>query len=680
MKNIFFLLNINNHLLLIIYLFVFQLGQSALWDWFLTFVSSVLQNSFLISPIRLFVTATILSQIRQRRKFEVADWIGLQGNWGRQKGIAEWRCRQTQHAYEMFQLEKQPLRSRFALKNLRRAAIQKQPWCYQLPNFNALYRAGKLKIAVTQVKRFWVEALTWVFLTALLSAILFLQQDSNFHHLNLLYKSRFVKDLEKIEKLTDYFDYMENYFIPRVFRVTADTINSTSYLLGAIRVRQARLNQNHCPPKIPSPLQQRYCVPGEQSVISLYQFDTADYFPFWVKLNRTDIFNFEYENELMYEITTPWTYSSLYKTFSSVPLLGNNLKRIHYPLGGYVVDLKFGREIILSTLNGLKVAKWVDDKTSAIFTEVAFFLPDSQHVTSLFLGAESLSYGKVSISFEILSYKQPYFYNFSDLILAGIQLAHFLLELLLIYDFVSQFREVKWQRKGIVQVLFNGWSILAVINIMLSLIAYTFYVCFIYYSVVIIKHYQQDTGKFTSFATPARFQHYYSTSLALASFVSFIRTLKVFRCSSTVTVMIDAIEFARLDLINITVVVFLILVAFCSFWNLSFGYTRFNFHGFLTTFLSVTALMLGIEPNASHGEPINSPLYGISVCIFMFIAIAFLSNMYTAAIESGFKKMRVHLNERSRDPVETLAVVWLYDKVLSALGFNKVKLMLKVSE
>jgi len=564
------------------------------------------------------------------------------------------------------------------MKNPRETAMQKLPGCYHAPNFSSLYRAGKLKIAVSQVRRFWVETVTWIVLTVLVTVILLLQNDSRLYHLNRLFQRRFVNDLKQIEMMTDYFNYMEQYFVPRVFHATSDSLNTTFHLLGAIRVRQARLKQFRCPQNIPESLQQLYCIPGENAALTFSHFDSDSYVPFWIQLNRTDSPTFAYENDLSYEITTPWTYSNLLKTYSSIPLVGNNLRRLYYPLGGYVVDLRFGEEIIQATLNGLKVANWIDGRNSVIFTEAAFFSVYSQHVTSLFMAVESLSYGKISVSYEILSYKQPYFYSSKDLVIAIIQLIHFILELLLIYDFVQQCQEVKFQRKAVFQILFNGWGTLAMINIFLTLVAYAFYGFFVYYSVAIIKHYKKDTAKFTSFATPARFLHYYNTSLALASFLSYIRTLKIFRCSSTITVMIDVIEFAKIDLINITIVVCVILVAFSSFWTLAFGYIRLYFHGFQTTFLSITALMLGIEPNASYGEPIRSPLFGVSFVLFMILAIAILSNMYTVAIENGFKKMRVSQAERSRDPVETLAVIWLFDQILSALGFAKVKLKLKV--
>ena len=643
-------------------------------DWFVTFGSSIVQTAFVVSPIRLFVTATILSHYKQVHEFNVGNWIGIKGNWGRQQAIAKWRCKQAQYAYEWFLNERNPNYPR-PMTNPRKVAMQKLPACYRVPNFASLYRAGKLKIAVSQVKRFWVEALTWIILTALVTAILFLQSDFRLFHLNRLFQNRFVSDLNRMKRMTDYFMYMENYFIPRVFYATVDNINSTAYLLGAIRVRQTRLNYVSCPRNLPLSLRNLRCTPGENAILRIAQFDTNDYLPFWVPLNRS--LQLDFEDEISYEITTPWTYSNQYNTFSSIPLLGTNLKR-NYPLGGYVVDLKFGEEIILATLNGLRVTNWIDGQTSSIFTEVAFFSVYSQHVTSLFLVVESLSYGSVSVSFETLSYKQPYFYSRTDLAVAAMQIIYFALEIFLIYDFVQQCQEVKWQRKGVFQILFNGWAILAIIDIILSFIAYVFYVFFIYYSVTIIKHYKEDTAKFSSFATPARLLHYYKISLACACFVSYIRTLKVFRCSSTVTIMIDAIHYAKNDLFNVTVVVLIILVAFSSYWTLSFGYIRLYFRGFQTAFLSITSLMLGIEPNASDGEPISSKLFQFSIFVFMFLAVVVFSNVFTAAVENGFKKMRVSLEERSSDPVETLAVVWLYDKALNALGFTKLNLKLKV--
>ena len=661
------------------------MNREATSDWFVTFMSSMLQNSFVVSPLRLLGTAAF-NLYYKKGKFLLSDWIGIPGNWGRQKAIADWRYLQAQHGFDWFHLERMSLDSEKDNEalNKRREEMERLPWCYKPPNFRSLLKAGKFKIAVTQVRHFWKETLTWVFLTSLLSSILFIHKDSRLFRLNQMYKNHYVQTFEDIQNIEEVFDYMEQAFLPAAFKDTLDTANTSTILLGAIRMKQARLKFIACrsTKSYSSVLQRKRCMPEEMNVKRFSQFDVGWYGPFWMPLTHQDAFNSEISKKL--EVLSPWIYSNLSQTYSSGQSNGNNLRRSYYPHGGFVVDLRGGKETMLAALNGLKATSWIDRSTSAIFVNAAFYSKHSQHVTSIFLAVETLSQGSLNKYYEINSFKLPYFYSTFDVMLVIFQIFHFLMIIYLIYDLIRQCREIKWQRRGVFQILFSMWNVLAFGNAILSFVAYMIYISFIINSLAVIRSHKEDTARYIAFDFPAYLENLYVLVLSFANFLSFVRMLKVFRCSSTVTVMIDAFGCCRTEILNVSVLVIFALVAFGSFWYAAFGYTSFAFGTLTSAFYSAYSLLIGLGLDTSDAKEsgdfsgndllIKEPMFGITFCIFVFLTVAILINIYVTTVENGYKKMKVHLEERSWDPVETLAVVWLIDKMLNAIGITKYNL------
>ena len=643
-----------------------QLGNAATFHWLVTFVSAMLQNFLLVTPVKLVAVAAFITYLK-RNEFEPKHWLGITSEAERQNALASWRYLQAQFWQEYFSyLQKRSTyfkakTTHSSLLSRRIIEIQKQSWCYKLPNFRALLSAGKLKIAVSQVKRFWTDMILWIILTGLLASILLLQRDDRVFRLNDLYKTLFLNEFENIEIITDYWKYMENSFLPLVMKESRETKYAKFHKLGAIRVWQVRLNYVECLAKKHARLKLKHCIPGESSVKSFSQFDNAIYDPYWKKRN------IDY-GDANFLITTPWSYRSFSGTLASSPLLGNYLARPYYPLGGYIVDLRYGKNTIAGTLAGLQSADWIDKKTSAVFTEVSFYANFSHLVTSIFLAAEALSQGNVKVYYEINTFKPPYFYSYTDLTVAVLQFIHLTITSAFLYDVVRQCREVNWNRKGIFTILLSFWNFLACASALLSMCAYIFYLIFVYYSRVAIQHHKVDTTSFTFFSTPARYEKYYFTFLSFAAFVSCMRLVKVFRCSPTVTVMIDALSFAREELLNVSFSVFIFIVAFASLWTLMFGHIASDFLNFKNAIFSLYGIMSGFE--LTEKKP-QSQLYLVIFALFMIMSIVVLINMYAVAVESGYIKMRVKLAERSWDPIETLSLLWLHDKLLMAFGVSR---------
>ena len=628
------------------------------------------------------VIATVETWI-WNNKFRVTDWLGIYGMERRKKVIAEWRYIQAQYDIVRHQYCDRsmqiPIKDDREMSVLNRRYIEmgKKSWCYKLPNFNRLLQAGKLKIAVAQVKRFWSEALSWTLMSCLLTSMVFLYQDPSIYRLNSLYKRYFIQDFVELKSMNVFFDYLQHSFFPNAFKDTPDSANSTFFVLGAIRVWQNRLKVIDCPIKLPEPIKPKYCLLKEGSVRSLSQFDTGSYEPYWIPV-KTEPNQSGVDLKFSDAAVSPWFYTDLSGTLNSRPIPANKLQRGYYPFGGYVLDLRYGRDIINDTLKGLRLTNWIDGNTSSIFAEASFYSTNSQHISYIFLSVESLNRGTISTYFEVNSYKPFYFYHSSDITLLVLQVLHAIICLIMFHDIFKQCREIKWKRRGLYQILLSFWNFLAILNILSTLLAYICYGFFIYYSQATINEYKTDSKKFTSFSTPARYQVYHFVIFAFVVFTSYMRVLKVFRCSSTITVMIDALSFAKMELINVTTAVFILMSAFSCFFYLTQGAQKMDNRSYQSSMLFLYALIAGNEPN--QAIQIHEILYGISFFVFMTFNIIFLINMYAAAVESGYKKMRVVQTERNWDPVEILAFIWLVDVILTKLGIRNESLrFLKVS-
>lgn len=617
------------------------------------------------------VALSAVTTYLNRKKFQQNTWIGIKGEAERQKALARWRFLQAQYWQEHFEyLEERTnniktIPDQSSLLFRRQKEYEKHPWCYKLPNFKALLNSGKLNVAVSQVKRFWTDFILWVFIAGVLSSILLLQRDDRTFHLNNLYRKLFIDDFENIKVITEYWDSLENSLLPFIFKENINARQEKFFKLGAIRVWQVRLKYVKCPLTTNIHIQPDHCIPDETSVKSSSFYDNGNYQPYWeTQKNESEEKKvFDEENSF---IANPWSYKSLDGTLASRALVGNNLLRSFYPLGGFIVDLRYEKESVEAILEGLRSTMWIDKRTSAIFTEMALYSNNSHLISSIFLAVEALSHGNIKVYHEINTYKPPYLYSYKDLAVAVMQLVHILISMGLLFHVIKQCHEVKWSRRGVYVIAFSFWNFLSLISMILSLCAYSLYFAFIYYSNAVNRLYKADKSAFTYFSTPARYEKFYFHLLAFAAFVSCMRLIKVFRCSPTVTVMIDALYFAREELFNVWLSVFIIVSAYASLWTLSFGYVSLDFLNFGEALSSLYGLMAGLPLSENN----KNGFYVTIFILFMLLSMVFLVNMYSVAVESGYIKMRVLLSQRSWDPIESLSMIWLYDKILITFGVS----------
>jgi len=617
----------------------------------------------------MIIVATLLATTR-RNTVEEAEWTGFRKSWERKEVILRWRRHHDEIKYALEARTKdrsekeQLLLLETALQEKRVSEIESRPWCYRKPKLKSLFKAGKLKLAIFKVRSYWLEATFWVLIVVFVTSLIFLQRDVRVVHLNIHMRQQFTRDLSNIKKTGDIFAFLEKKLLPRLFKETADSYSDSFISLGSVRVKQARLRPRPCPDNTPK-FGLRSCRPLDYKVTSLDDFETSDYGLLWKKssmqTNDSSITVTE-------RVANAWQFKQIESYYTTNFASGGHLRRMFYPSGGYISDLGYSSDDVRQTLDGLKNALWVDGDTSALFVEFALFTPNIRHVTAVTLAIEVVAHGDVNTHYEVISYRPLYFYTMNDIIIAILQLLHILVNVALATDLVMQCNAVRWRFLGVISILTNFWNILCMVIIVLTVWTYYVYFSHIYSSIVVSRAHHEDPGRFSPFATPARFAKEYFELISMVAFFSYIRMLKLFRGSRRVSAIMNTLEQAQADLVGVSVVTLLCLITFGMVGNLFFFSAHRSFKNFWTTFLTLYSLLVGMPVENPTGGVASGSLWSLYYGIFMLVVIVVLLNLYSAVLADVYHDVRQNCIQTDWCPVETLAIAWMCERVLLFFG------------
>ncbi|XP_076802160.1 polycystin family receptor for egg jelly-like isoform X3 [Clavelina lepadiformis] len=649
-------------------LYGLQFGNEKFLHWLLTFALSMVQNMFIMTPLRMVFVA-ILGAFTHGGKVQIEDWIGFRERWAREEAVARWQRMQEEYNDRVFvdatsRLDVKAYKIH-PLASLRMIEIRKLPWCYREPTFDELEKAGQLRLTVAQVRRFWWEAVSWILMMFFLTFLVFIQRDSRLVALEQEVRSNFVNEFDSIQTYNDVFDFLEHSLTPSLYKKFEETDSEQFHLLGAFRLRQHRLMPTECPSSIMS--SSRKCKKHDGDPFLSSSYDVASYLPNW-KVHDTNSSLIDDVNDYMR--SNPWEYSQQKYYLDTGYPLGNSLRRSYYPTGGYMIDLGYSSEEVTAVIKGLRNTQWINRDSAAVFVDFSILNPQLNLLTSVSLVVEILAQSGFNHYHDINSYRPPYLYKMSDVGVALVQLLHFVINGFLIADLVSQCKNLRWKRKAVLNFLLDVWNALTIITVLLSLAVYVLFTLHVVSAFVMSQSHRQDRSRFSPFFVPARYSRTYFFLLAFLTFFSYIRVLKLFRGSHIVSVMLDALHHAFHELIGVTFVTVVAVLAFGHAANYIFGTRKGPFRNVMASAETLYSLVAGLD--ATHPEQgVHSDiLWAFFFAIFMIVAVSVFVNLHAAVMEIAYRDIHRSRREHREYPVESLALVWLYEQVLLLLGLT----------
>uniref|UniRef100_H2YWN7 Polycystin cation channel PKD1/PKD2 domain-containing protein n=1 Tax=Ciona savignyi TaxID=51511 RepID=H2YWN7_CIOSA len=156
--------------------------------------------------------------------------------------------------------------------------------------------------------------------------------------------------------------------------------------------------------------------------------------------------------------------------------------------------------------------------------------------------------------------------------------------------------------------------------------------------------------------------------MSLVGFTAYMRSLKLFRGSHVVSLMMRTLARSRPELISATFVVFIFLVAFGHLGVLIFGAKKNEFRNLFSAFVSLYALIAGMEINHPEHGVSSESWWAIYFGSFMMLVIGIFLNLFAAVVGDTFHKVR-HVHKLGGNlHTEVLAVAWVHEQFLLFFG------------
>ncbi|XP_060074435.1 location of vulva defective 1-like [Ylistrum balloti] len=314
------------------------------------------------------------------------------------------------------------------------------------------------------------------------------------------------------------------------------------YRLGLVRLRQTRVKDeceipnlmrpwmNRCPPEMTSETEERtpYCIN-------------------WAKYDPS-CFNEIDEDHYSYQYKTASETESLYH----MGIVGD------YGGGGYVRDLGPTNEVARNTISRLRQQIWIDDKTRALFVDAVVLNSDTMLFSHIKVVFELPSFGGVFMKFHsTTSNLYPYVGSFDYLVLIFQIIFIVIICVRIILVIVSVIKT-----KCSCLTSLGTWIV--ILEITLSIAAISVYILRIDRTIEAVERVFNDIGFFVSFEMVELLDILYRMFIGSVCFIAILNLLKPLSFNYYLHLMRTAISIFRVEVINFSIISFLVIIAFSS--------------------------------------------------------------------------------------------------------------------
>ena len=265
-----------------------------------------------------------------------------------------------------------------------------------------------------------------------------------------------------------------------------------------------------------------------------------------------------------------------------------------YKGGGYVMSLGRNLEKTKSLLADLQSHKWLDQFSRVLFVEFSLYNANVNLFVAVTLSIEMTSMGSV-----IQDYQMKIFRLYDHL--GGYGIVVLIFEVLFIcftiYGLIHEIKLIVKTRRDYFQ---KFWNLHAFTTCVLSIAAILMYKTKKTLTRLAIRSLRKsDMDEFVNFNTIANFDEVYSYMVALITFLTMLKVLKLLRFNQRISLLSQTLHYARRDLSSFAFVFIIFMVAYAQMGYVLLGRSMPSFKSFSTSITTCFRMLLG-EINASE--------------------------------------------------------------------------------
>ncbi|UJR29011.1 hypothetical protein I4U23_010229 [Adineta vaga] len=594
-----------------IILYSLEWGAKRANEWLITMMLSFGQSILVIDPLKVFfITAIISFLIRRPYDDETLDFNDpFTGALISNHNIANIDGKDIYNDANVKEIARQ---RRVRLFNLRPI------------DSTEMARARDQRLREIKMGEVIREIIIYIFFTIVLLFLCYQARDTNSYGLYRDTKNLFINDdFQDIGSLNNWWDYCDNVLLKGLYaqkwyneknltwREKLTTGSRVSMRVGAPRIRQLRVKENSCRVHRRVKHMIKHC----RDDYNWFDDDTKDYTPKWENiLNKTAQNTFDITNNGSKRCKTPWCYQSSVRTKSG-PFTA--LYKT-YKGGGYVVSLGRTHEKAAAVLHELRSQNWLDQLTRAIFIDFSLYNANVNLFVSVTLSFEMTSMGSVIQDYQIKIFR---LYDH----IGGYGMLVYSFELLfIIFTIYSTIHEISLLIKQKRDYFHKFWNIISFLTVIFSITTIFMYGTKKTLTRLAIRSLKKtEMGEFINFNAIASFDEVYSYIVALITFFTMLKFLKLLRFNKRIEMLSKSLRYARNDLSSFAFVFLIFMVAYAQMGFAIFGRSLYDYKSFATALTTCFRMLLG-EINAPDMFAVSrayGAFYFLSFVILVFIAL-----------------------------------------------------------
>ncbi|XP_039707853.1 polycystin-1-like protein 3 isoform X3 [Pteropus medius] len=593
-------------------LYSLQLNKDQATSWVISMILSVLQNVFIIQPVKVIFLTLFFSLILNRM-----PWL----------------------AREKEQQMKRILALSAKCSSSSPGSRDKKNPIYVAPAMNSPVKCPQRTLKEKKLFKLTGDVLVQIFfLILLMTAVNSAQNPSRFYFHQALQKS-FSHRFSEIKLLKHFYPWASHILLPKLYGDDRGFItDGNSFLLGNVLLRQIRIPGARAFPNRVSP--------KEQVKLSHQDLeDTENYGVNWrpPETNTT-------------QSDSIWHYQNQ-ETLGGYPIQGEFAT---YSGGGYVVRLGRNSSTAIRVLQHLEQSHWLDHCTRSLFVEFVVFNANVNLFCAVTLILESNDVGAffTSVRLDTLTSLQISKKDSTWSVVS--QVIYYLL--VCYYGFI-QGRRLKQQRwkfftkiKNILDmgIILTSFVILGLDMKLISLYKKN------------MAQYRYDRERFIRFSEAVTVN---SAIIYLMSFLVLLATVQLWNLlhhNPRLRVIDRTLSKARDEVMGFLLVILILLTGYAIAFNLLFGGSISDYRTFISSAVTFVGLLMGIS---DHKEIIAlAPVLGSFLIISSVILLVLvIINLFVSAILMSFGKERKSFKTWK----EATLTDMLLQKLSSLLGIQR---------
>ncbi|CAF4402568.1 unnamed protein product [Rotaria socialis] len=612
-------------------LYSLEWGAQRANEWLITMMLSFGQSILIIDPLKVFLITAILScLIRRPYNDETLDFDDpFTGAL-----LAHNNLTHVDYNDEICNE-----------KNFKKIAIQRRVHLFDLRPIDSkeMGRAREQRLREIKMGQIIREIIIYVFFTVVLLFLSYQSRDTNSHGLYRDTKHLFItENFNDVTSIDAWWDYCNNILLKGLYaqpwynnknltwREKLTTATRVSMRVGAPRIRQLRVKDNSC--RIHRRF--KHIISHCRNDYNWFDDDTKHYTSRWETVldKNTPNLNNETNNQEK-RCKTPWCYQS------SIYTKSDPLSAIYktYKGGGYVVSLGRTYEKALSVLDELHSQNWLDQLTRAVIIDFSLYNANVNLFVAVTLSFEMTSMGSVIQDHRIKVFRLYDHIGSYGLIVYIFELFFIIFT---IYSIVHETSLIIKHKRGYFRKFWNVTSFLTAIFSIIIIIMYGTKKALTRLAIRSLK--KTEMGEFVNFNAIGSFDEVYSYIVALITFFTMLKFLKLLRFNRRVGMLSKSFSYAQKDLISFGFVFLIFMLAYAQMGFAIFGRSLRSFRNLFNSLTTCFRMLLG-EINAPAMIAV-SRVYGaffyLSFVILVFIA---LLSIFITILNDSFARVKREL-------------------------------------